>query len=375
MPRAVTMITLTKNNAIVGLDLEAGSLAATEVRVNGTPQVTGAGMLPLPSGIISEGEVADLDALADGLKQLFAEHKLSKSVRLGVANQRVVVRMLRFPAIEKPSELDAAVRFQAQEHIPMPLDQAVLDHQVVGASATEAGEPVVDVLVVAARRDMISPFVAAMRKAGLCPEGIDLSAFAMIRALAGERRVDDTPVVPYEERTLPAEQDVEAVPPGALYCNLGDVTNLAVARGDTCLFTRVSQFGVEGIAQRLAERRGLTLEHARQWIVHVGLSEPIEAIDGDPETVAAARAVLTEGASKLVDELRLSLEYYGAQESNLVVQDVVACGTGTTIPGLVETIERELGWRVTAPRPNPLAQLDPASSARMTLPYGLALEG
>jgi type IV pilus assembly protein PilM len=368
------MISLTKNNALTGLDLEAGSLAATEVRQNGAVEVTGAGVKPLPSGVMSEGEVADPDALADALKELFADNKLSKSVRLGVANQRVVVRMLRFPAIEKPSELEAAIRFQAQEHIPMPLDQAVLDYQVVGYSSTEAGEPVVDVMVVAARRDMISPFVAAMRKAGLRPDGIDLSAFAMIRALGPEREVEETPVVPYEERTEGTETDAGAPLSGTLFCNLGDVTNLAVARGDTCLFTRVSQFGIEGIAQRLAERRGLTLEHARQWIAHVGLSEPVEEIQGDADTVAAARAVLTEGASKLVDELRLSLEYYGAQETNLVVQDVVACGTGTTVPGLVDAVERELGWRVTAPRPEALAELDGHSAARLTLAYGLALE-
>jgi type IV pilus assembly protein PilM len=372
-PAAAMMITLTKKNAIVGLDLEAGSLAATEIHQNGSPEVTGAGVLPLPPGIIGEGEVVDRDALADALKQLFSEHKLSKSVRLGVANQRVVVRMLRFPAIEKPGELDAAIRFQAQEHIPMPLDQAVLEYQVVGGSSTEAGEPAMDVLVVAARRDMVSPFVAAMRKAGLRPVGIDLSAFAMIRALAGERDVPETPVVPYEERAH-AEPAAEVALPGTLYCNLGDVTNLAVARGDVCLFTRVSQFGVEGIAQRLAERRGLTLDHARQWLVHVGLRDPVEAIEGDPETVAATRAVLNDGASKLVDELRLSLDYYGAQEADFVVQDVVACGTGTTIPGLVETIEGQLGRSVQAPRPAALAEVGSGSAARLTLPYGLALE-
>jgi type IV pilus assembly protein PilM len=363
------MITVKKNNALVGLDLEAGSLAATEVRVNGAPEVVGAGVLPLPSGVINEGEVADPDALADGLKQLFADNKLSKSVRLGVANQRVVVRMLRFPSIDKPGELESAVRFQAQEHIPMPLDQAVLDYQVVNQSSTGAGESVLDVMVVAARRDMVSAFVAAMRKAGLKPVGMDLSAFAMIRALHGEREVE-MPAVPYEERQAGAEVEM----PGTLYCNLGDVTNLAVARGDACLFTRVSQFGIEGIAQRLAERRGLTLDHARQWLGHVGLSEPIEAVEGDPETVVATRTALQEGASKLVGELRLSLEYYGAQEGNLSVQEVVVCGTGTTIPGLVEAIELELGWRVTAPRPAPLAGLDGASAARLTLSYGVALE-
>ena len=81
--------------------------------------------------------------------------------------------------------MDAAVRFQAQEQIPMPLDQAVLEHQVVGGVPAEEGAaPQVDVVVVAARRDMVSSFVEPIRRAGLEPVGVDLSAFAMIRALA-----------------------------------------------------------------------------------------------------------------------------------------------------------------------------------------------
>jgi type IV pilus assembly protein PilM len=367
------MVTLGKQKNIVGLDLEAGSIAATEVQANGGVHVTGAGVHRLPSGIVREGEVTDPGALADALKEMFGANKLSKDVRIGVANQRVVVRVVRFPALNDQKELETAIKFQAQEHIPMPLDQAVLEWQVVGRSAGEDGEAYMNVVLVAARRDMVSPLVATARKAGLRPVGVDLSAFAMIRALSREVTAGDQAVVPsYEERMAVEGMQPQSVP-GTLYCNLGDVTNLAVAQGTTCLFTRVSQFGIEGIAQRLAERGALTLDHARQWLGHVGLSAPTESIDGDPATVAVTREVLGEGASKLVDELRLSLEYFGAQEDAVAVEAVVACGTGTTIPGLVERIERELGMAVVAPQPQPLAHLDGATSARLTLAYGLSL--
>ena len=368
------MITLSNTKGLVGLDLESGSIAATEVRANGSVQVSGAGVHALPSGVVREGEVTDADGLVAALKDMFAANKLSKSVRLGIANQRVVVRTVRMPAIEDPKELETAIRFQAQDHIPMPLDQAVIEHQVIGSATGENGESSMDVVVVAARRDMVSPLVRTMRRAGLKPVGIDLSAFAMIRALAREANVEGAgPVASYEERMGAGDGGGVRVP-ATLYCNLGDVTNLAVAQGGACLFTRVSQFGIEGIAQRLAERRALTLEHARQWLTHVGLSAPIEEIDGDPETVAAARDVLGEGATKLVDELRLSVEYYGAQEGAFAVEAVVACGAGTTIPGLAERVERELGLPVATPRPGPLAHLDGSTAARLTLSYGLATE-
>jgi type IV pilus assembly protein PilM len=346
---------------IVGLDIEAGSIAATEVQANGVAQVTASAIGPLAPGAFHEGEVLDAESLAEALKSLFAEHKLAKRVRLGVGNQRVVVRTLRLPAIEDPKEMETAVRFRAQEQMPMPLDQAVLEHQVVGGVPAEEGSsPQLDVVVVAARRDMVSSFVGPLRRAGLEPVGVDLSAFGMIRALAG----DGEEIVEGEG----AEQR-----PAVLYCNVGDVTNLAVARGRACLFTRVSHVGLEAISARLASARGLGAEHAMQWLDHVGLERSPEEIEGDPEMVAEARRALEEGVSALIDELRLSLDYYGAQEGALPVEKIVLCGPGSAIAGMAGRMEG-LGLPIAVSRPTALAGLDDTSAARLTLPYGLALE-
>jgi type IV pilus assembly protein PilM len=361
-----------RSGGVVGLDIEAGSVAAAEIRSNGTGEVV-AGAVPLPPGAFHEGEVTDPDGVAEALKSLFAEHKLSKRVRIGVGNQRVVVRTLRLPAIEDPKELDAAVRFQAQEQMPMPLDQAVLEHQVVGGVAAEDGtSPQVDVIVVAARRDMIASLLEPLRRAGLEPAGVDLSAFGMIRALAGVGATAGPGHASGEE----AETEVlPAQPAGAvLYCNLGDVMNLAVARGRACLFTRVSMVGLQGVAGRLMADRGLGAEHATQWLTHVGLETPVEAVEGDPETVAAARRALEEGAGGLVDELRLSLDYYGAQEAAPAVERIVLCGPGSAIPGLATRMEEGLGLSISVSRPPALAAYEERMAARLTLPYGLALE-
>lgn len=373
-----------KTKTIVGLDVEAGSIAATEVRINGGVDVVRQGAVPLQPGVFREGEVVDPDGLGEAIRQLWAEHKLSRNVRLGIANQRVAVRTLRLPPIADRAEMETAIRFQAQDHIPMPLDQAVLDWQVVGQIHGASGEPQMEVVVVAARRDMLSHAMGALEAGGVRPVGIDHAAFGLIRALAGEA---GSPVgsgqyvsaPTYDERLAgePGGEETAVMPehqPARLYCNLGDVTNLAVARGRACLFTRISPFGVEGIAQKLAERRELTLEHARQWLTHVGLEQPVEQIEGDGEHVAVARECLGEGVAKLADELRLSLEYYGAQEGAVAVEGVVACGPGTTIPGLVERLQRDLGHPFTIARPSALGHLDDATAARFTLSYGLALE-
>jgi len=349
--------------ALVGLDIEAGSIAATEVQVNGTAQVTGSAIGPLDPGAFHEGEVLDADRLAAALKDLFAEHKLSKRVRLGVGNQRVVVRAVRLPAIEDPKEMEAAVRFQAQEQMPMSLDQAVLEHQVVGGVPGEEGKaPQVDVIVVAARRDMVAAFVEPIRSAGLEPVGVDLSAFGMIRALSGA------------EEVAPAGEAGERPAGAVLYCGVGDITNLAVARGPSCLFTRVSHVGLESISAALASTLGLSPEHATQWFGHVGLERPVEEIEGDAETISQVRQALEDGVATLLDELRLSLDYYGAQEAALPVERIVLCGPGSAIHGLASRMESSLGSPISVARPAALSGFGEAEAARLTLPFGLALE-
>ncbi|HWC49879.1 MAG TPA: type IV pilus assembly protein PilM [Solirubrobacterales bacterium] len=354
-----------KVTSLAGLNIEAGSIAVAEVSSNGSTHLASSAVYPLQPGVFHEGEVIDADGLVAALKGLYSANKLSKRVRVGVGNQRVIVRTLRLPALEDPKEMEAAIRFQAQEQIPMPLDHAILQHQVVGGVPAEEGSaPQVDVVVIAARRDMISSLVEPLRRAGLEPMGIDLSAFGMIRALASL-----SVAAPEENEAGPiAPQDA------ILYCNVGDVLNLAVARGRSCLFTRVSGTGMEAIIARLSVDRGLSPEHAEQWLFHVGLSAPTETIEGDPEIVTATRRLLERGVSSLVDELRLSLDYYRALESAVPVSGVVLCGTGSAIPGLAAAMEEQVGLQISAPRPGALLGLDDVLAARLVLPLGLGME-
>ncbi len=356
MPKITTS---KKPQSIVGLDIETGSIAATEVKANGSRTISRTAIAPLNPGIVNEGEVLDPEALSSSLRALFSQNKLGKDVRLGIANQRVVVRIMQLPLIEDDKEIDTAVRFRAQDQIPMPLDQAVLDHRVISKGKGPDGERQMEVLAVAARRDMVISLLEALRKAGLRPMGIDLSAFGMIRAL------DSSP-------PLPIDAEEGQVQTTTLFCYLGDVTNLAVARGGECLFTRVAPFGMESIAQRVAEREGSPLEDARDLILDVGLEESIDSFDGD-ESAEATREVLEEGASKLIDELRLSLDFYSAQEGSAAIDNVVICGPGTSVPGLPERIQVGLGLGIEVMAPAALQALNEEDAARLTVSYGLAI--
>jgi type IV pilus assembly protein PilM len=361
-PNDQPMFTVTKKiPSIVGLDIETGSIAATEVRNNEGREIKRTAIAPLEPGVVNEGEVQDPEALSRALKDLFGQNKLGKTVRLGIANQRVVVRMMQLPLIEDEGEIDTAVRFRAQEQIPMPLEQAILDHRVVSRSKDANGERQMEVIAVAARRDMVVSLLEALRKAGLQPLGIDLSAFGMIRAL------DHSALLPDELMNGEEGQIQNAT----LYAYLGDITNLAVARDGQCLFTRVAPFGIENIAEGLAEDDEVELEDAREALLDVGLEESIE--DFEDDSAHATRAALEEGASKLVDEVRMSLDFYSAQEGSSPIEHVVICGPGSTIPGLPERLQMGLGLGIEVMTPAALRDLDDEDAARLTVSYGLAI--
>src|SRR5579863_5784326 len=98
---------------IVGLDIQPGYIAAVQAHVNGGIVVERAVGAPLPPDIVREGEVLDERELAEALRELFREAGLGKRVRVGLANQRTVLRTLDLPPVTDRKELAAAVRFQA----------------------------------------------------------------------------------------------------------------------------------------------------------------------------------------------------------------------------------------------------------------------
>src|SRR3954451_8042827 len=258
----------TKN--LVGVDIDPSGITVAQVAVNGRINVEAAAFAPLEPGVVRDGEVVDAEAVSEALRTLFRDNKrLGKKVRVGVANQKIVVRPLELPYLSDPKELEAAVRFHAHDQLPMPIDQAVVDFQplevVQGPESRQQR-----LLLVAARRDMVANVVGAVRGAGLRPEGVDLSAFAMIRALHRSGGQDEH----------------------VLYLAVGGLSNLAVAKGTMCQFTRASGGGDEALAIELAETCLPTLDHSRGWLDHVGLQAATEDIEGDRAIVTAARRVL-----------------------------------------------------------------------------------
>jgi type IV pilus assembly protein PilM len=337
------------SNSVVGLDLDPAHVAAAEVHVNGSIAVTRGAVAPLRAGVLRDGEVSDPAALTAAIKELWATSGMPKQVRLGIANQRIVVRTLDMPRLDDPKALDAAVRVEAPDHIPMPMDEAVLDFQELGPVDTPAG-PRTRVVVVAVRREMVERYLEAVEAAGLKVTGVDLSAFALVRSM-------HNPVL--DEG-------------GALYINASGLTNVAVTSDDHCLFTRAATGGMDAMVQTLADRRGLTTEHATQWLTHVGMDSDISAVEGDPEIVAAARAVLEEGVHQLADTVRNSLNFYRMQQNAVTVERAILTGPAVSISGLPARLGEALAMPVEARTVAQQGEIDQPD--RLAIAAGLAVE-
>jgi len=267
----------------IGLDIDGAYLAAAQVEHG---HVKRAASEPLPAGLVVHGEVVDADGLSSAIKEFVRTNGLPRDARLGVGNQQIAVRHLELPKIADRADREAAVRFQASEAMPMPLDDAVIDYSTVGDVVGQDGVPHERVVIVAARRPMISRYVDAVRRAGLKPTGVDLDAFALVRVLGGS--------------SGPGPEATRA------YCHLGGVTNLAVAKGGLCVFTRPL---------------------SARW-------------EGEQTDVYA-----------LAEELRISMDYYGSQADSEPIGEVLVSGSGAEDLDTVRALDEQLPVPVSAASP------------------------
>src|SRR5207253_5197079 len=122
----------------VGLKIGGSQIAAARVANNGHAELLQVARQPLDQGVVVMGELRDPDALAEQLKAFFARHKLpKKNVRLGIASNRIGVRIFDVAGISDEKALSNAIQFRAQEALPIPLDEAVLDYHVLSESVED----------------------------------------------------------------------------------------------------------------------------------------------------------------------------------------------------------------------------------------------
>jgi type IV pilus assembly protein PilM len=305
--------TLARRTAI-GLDIGTSGVRAAELSF-GKRGVTleKFGQVALPRGVVRDGEVVDAAALADALRQLWSHTGFgSKDVALGIANQRVVVRQVELPWLPE-RELKASLPFQVQDYLPMSVDQAVLDFHPVEDVATPGQPRVLRGLLVAAVRDVVLANVNAVQLAGLRVTSVDLTSFAVLRAMSGSGLADADTV---------ALVDIGA-----------KVTNVIVHRAGVPLFVRILLLGGQDVTDAVADGVGTDSTQA----------EALKQLPGaagydDEQLLAAARAV-DDSTAAFVDEIRSSLDYFASSSAGAPLQRLVVTGGGSRLHGLAERLE------------------------------------
>ena len=320
-----------RTKRITGLKIGASQLAAAQIRNNGTPELVQLARQELAPGIIVGGELRDPEALADALKTFFKDSKLPRQdVRLGIANNRIGVRIFEIGGIDDVKQLENAILFRAHEALPIPIDEAVIDWHVLSEQPDDEGGITRRILLVVAYRDLVDRYVVACKKAGIKLVGIDLEAFALLRALSE----------PLPDEAGPSNAAVVVVAVGH------DRSTFAVSDGRVCEFTRVLDWG--GASLNVAIARELNIAPSEAEPIKRGLS----LTHGDtPEGLSEdegnrARSAVQRQLESFARELVSSLQFYQNQPGSLGIGELVLTGGTVHLHGLAEQLQGLIGVNV-----------------------------
>ena len=320
-----------RTKRITGLKIGGSQLAAARVNNNGVPELVQIARDDLEPGIVVGGELRDLDGLSTALKDFFKRHKLPRQgVRLGIANNRIGVRIFEIGGIEDVKQLENAVRFRAHEVLPIPIEEAVIDWQVLDEREEEDGSVTRRILLVVAYRDLLDRYVVACKKAGIKLVGIDLEAFALLRAISEP--------LPAEAGTPNAAVVVVAVG--------HDRSTFAVSNGRVCEFTRVLDWG--GATLNVAIARELDIAPSEAEPIKRALSlTHADVLEGLTEEQGnRAREAVRRQLQSFARELVSSLQFYQSQPDSLGIAEVVLTGGSVHLRGLAEELQTLIGVSV-----------------------------
>lgn len=343
---------------VVGLRLGSSSVAAAQVVHGRAPELVRAIRSQMPAGLVSAGEVRDPQGLGEVLRDLFRRTKLPrKSVRVGIGNGRIGVRRVEITGAADAQELRHAVLFRAQEALPIPIEEAVFDFQVLEERVAEDGQRRFDVLMAVAYRDIVEGMADACTRAGLRVVGVDLEAFALLRALTPPR--------------IPAATALAAVNVGA------ERSILAVSQGTTCEYVRVLDWGSDRLTAALAVALQIDAHEAERVKLNSVLpwASLADAADGDAQAIGEA---LMTGMRGFARELVSSLEYYQSQPDSLALGELVLAGGGSKLAGLAPALEELIGVSVRVGDPTAGlsvrdAALEAVGEPGLAVPIGLGM--
>jgi type IV pilus assembly protein PilM len=303
-------------NNLVGLDIGSTCLKVSQIKEGRSrSKLVNFGIKPLPAETIVDRHIMNSQAVVETLRQLWSEKKLrTKDVAISISGHSVIIKKIEMPLM-RGEELEEQARWEAEQYIPYNINDVELDYQVLQRRPTEG---MMDLLLVAAKKDEIADYVEAVTQAGLKPHVIDIDAFAMQNAFEMSYG--------QEIRGTVALVDVGA-----------SLTRLNIVRDGVTTFIRDISGGGGAITEDIRKELGITLEEAESY--KVGASHPASA-DVVPIEV---NELLEKSGDALAAEIQRSIDFYLATVEGQTLTAVFLAGGTARSHHLLDAVARRSG--------------------------------
>lgn len=299
-----------------GLDIGANSIKVVQLQVEkGKYRLLSFGMTPLPANLQSESE-ADQRAIAEAIKKLVLESGIvTKGAVLALPESLVFSRVVELPPLSE-AELRSAIKWEAEQHVPIPLKEANLDYQIIKMPPKGAKEEKMEIFLVAVPKNIVEKYLKILKMTDFQSLALETELISLCRALVGKME---------EEKH-------------SLVVNIGSLSSdLAITRGSQIVYTRSIPTGGNALARAVARDLNLEVSQAEEYKKSYGLDEKM--LEGKVRT--AIKPIF----DVVVEEIKKAIAFY-QEKKGVKLKRVILCGGTAKLPGVVPYLANALGLEV-----------------------------
>jgi type IV pilus assembly protein PilM len=326
-----------KARPLIGLDISSSSVKLVELSevTRGVRRVERYCIEPLPPEAVADGNITDLDAVADTVSRAWKRlGSTTRNVALALPAAAVITKKIIVAAGLREQELEAQVEAEAGHYVPFPLDEVSLDFQVIGAVAENADEE--EVLLAASRREKVEDRVAAADAAGLHARVVDVESYAALAAFA------------LIQEQLPDNGEDKII---ALVDVGAHLMTVSILRNGEVLYTREQAFG----------GNQLTLEVARQYGLSNADAETRKRSGDLPATYD--NELRRPFVENLAVEVSRALQFFFSSTHHNLVDHIVLAGGCAAMEGAAQILGQRTQVKTTVGNPFAGMALAPAVKA------------
>lgn len=319
---------------VVGLDIGSSAIKIIQLKESKRGyQLKHFGMAPLPPETIIDGALMNSTAIVSAIRDLVRSQKVRhKEAAIAIGGHSVIIKKITLPTMTT-EELQESIQWEAEQYIPFDINDVNIDVQVLTQHPTDHGQ--MDVLLVAAKKEMINDYLAVVQEAGLTPVMVDVAAFCVENAFE----------INYD---LPANDTIVLVNIGAAVININ-----VISAGQTA-FTRDISMGGNLFSEEIQKQLNVSFDEAEALKLGGGAQADAESVI--PQEV---ERVILSVADTMAGEIQRSLDFFTATAADSHISRVYLSGGTCKIPSLYKVIEGKVGVPVEIMNPFRNIEYDP----------------